>query len=835
MTRRDFLKSAAFTALALSIPTGGLKLLESIAETEAGSSALKTSTPIPSYVPTSCGMCGGNCGIKIGVLDGKPVGVVPIEGHPQPGTCGRCSSLPWLYDNPLRLKRPLKRIGSKGEGKLEEISWDQALSEIASKLKDIVSKYGYRSIAITYHSCWAGYFPLYAYLLGTPNIVQHVSMCHVPGTVARMHIFGVGGPMAVDPDYENASYLLLIGRSVSTGVMGQIKRLRNNSKVRIVVIDPRMPEIGFGDVEWVPIIPGTDAAFLLSMINVIIEEGLYDATFLKKYSNAPFLIKPDGSPLREADVKEGGSSTVYMVYDSASGSIAPHTSASSPDLMYSGTVTLKDGSSLQVKTAFLLLKERASQYSPEMAEGITGVEAEKIRRIAREFAIYHGVADDTWYAAKNGNDYDAVRSILILNALVGNIDAVGGLIFQEAAGVPSILTITTSGGKRYAQTVYGAKMPEDMFANAADKRVDQLKYPLTLGTFDAVMDAIIKGDPYPIKALFVIGTAPMHRDMDLNKVIKAYENLELMVFINILYQDDVDYADYVLPDTTFMEREDVFSTAWTPHAVVQKTNKVLDPPADADPRDVLWVMFEIARRAFPERAYALGWSDDYADYSKYKTNFVPMVQNSVISGVASKWNIPVDVLKAQLQSNGFYILKKKSYYSRPYKTPLGTPSGKVEIYSLSALGSGLDPLPKQSPPSYTLPSASNEFYLVNAKGPLTSQQATILEPAKYLDDRTVWMNPEDASRLGIRDGDTIELESLDIPGVKAQCEVRLTTRVRKGVLYVYAQTGGRIGKWLLNMKHFSTQGINPEAFAAAKVTPIIGAGTANSTVRVRRA
>ncbi|MGC8678248.1 MAG: molybdopterin-dependent oxidoreductase [Fervidicoccaceae archaeon] len=147
LTRRDFLKTAAFTALALSIPSGGLKLLESLTESEALSEQAPTSAqPLPAYIATSCGMCGGACGIKVGILNNKPVAAVPIEGHPQPGLCGRAAMLPWLYDNALRLKKPMKRVGNRGEGSFQEIPWDQALNEIASKLKEIVSKYGYTSL-----------------------------------------------------------------------------------------------------------------------------------------------------------------------------------------------------------------------------------------------------------------------------------------------------------------------------------------------------------------------------------------------------------------------------------------------------------------------------------------------------------------------------------------------------------------------------------------------------------------------------------------------------------------------------------------------------------------
>jgi anaerobic selenocysteine-containing dehydrogenase len=142
----------------------------------------------------------------------------------------------------------------------------------------------------------------------------------------------------VDPDYENARYLLFIGRTPATASMGALNRTMKSRELgsKIVVVDPRMPEIAYANVEWIPIIPGTDAAFLLSMIHVIISEKLYDEFFVKNYTNAPFLIKPDKKPLTEADIKDGGDPNAYIVYDKNTGSLKKYNEKGvDPDLMYS--------------------------------------------------------------------------------------------------------------------------------------------------------------------------------------------------------------------------------------------------------------------------------------------------------------------------------------------------------------------------------------------------------------------------------------------------------------------------------------------------------------------
>ncbi|MDM7274538.1 MAG: molybdopterin dinucleotide binding domain-containing protein, partial [Thermoprotei archaeon] len=256
-------------------------------------------------------------------------------------------------------------------------------------------------------------------------------------------------------------------------------------------------------------------------------------------------------------------------------------------------------------------------------------------------------------------------------------------------------------------------------------------------------------------------------------------------------------------------------------------------PEGFDVRDALWAMFEIVRRAFPERAQAVGWSVRYADYKIYKEVFLHKIHESVTSKIAAEWGIDMEELKRKLDEEGYYVVKKKDYYVRPYKVAIGTPSGKVEIYSLAALAADLDPLPDYvPPPAYTLPRSPDEFYLVNFKSPLTSVHASLMEPMKFVGDRTVWMNPRDAERLGIRDGDIVELEGIDT-GQKARIKVKVTERIKEGVLFAYGNMWGRMSK-LLPKDHFAREGINPNVLNRDYVIPKVGGGAINTSVRVRK-
>jgi anaerobic selenocysteine-containing dehydrogenase len=281
--------------------------------------------------------------------------------------------------------------------------------------------------------------------------------------------------------------------------------------------------------------------------------------------------------------------------------------------------------------------------------------------------------------------------------------------------------------------------------------------------------------------------------------------------------DHVDYAHYVLPDLIFLERE-VATVKWTLHAAIQKSHKALDPPPGVETRHAPSIPVEIVRRKWPDRAKAVGYDERCADPHKR---------------VADRFKMSVDDLKKALEEKGFVALKKKSYGVRPYIAKLGTPTGRVEIYSITALRNKLDPLPDYREPLYTRPKASDEFYLVHGKNPGASCHFAFTPNAKYLGDQTVWTNPKDAERLGVRDGDEVELEGID-NGFKARARVRVTNRVQEGVLFTYPFLGGRRSSLITQQFAYLREGVNPQWFTTGMIEPVVGSAPTNSTVRVRR-
>ena len=149
VSRRTLMKGGALAAAAAASPClPNLAFAEQIKKLEQEGWTKR---------PVACTMCGAFCGLIEMRKEGEPVSektvrIFPNPGHPQQGYCGRSAATMWVWNHPLRLKKPLKRVGEKGEGKFKEITWDEALDGIAGQLKTIVEKYGESSIASTSHT-----------------------------------------------------------------------------------------------------------------------------------------------------------------------------------------------------------------------------------------------------------------------------------------------------------------------------------------------------------------------------------------------------------------------------------------------------------------------------------------------------------------------------------------------------------------------------------------------------------------------------------------------------------------------------------------------------------
>ncbi|MFB3853940.1 MAG: molybdopterin-dependent oxidoreductase [Vicinamibacterales bacterium] len=377
--RRDFLRLSAIAGGGI-----GLSSLSSLAfmARSPQAAALKQDE----LIATCCNMCGGTTGILARVYNGRVIKIEPNSSNPV-GVCNistdyealkasgarMCpkgnAGIMSLYD-PDRLKKPLKRVGERGAGQWQEISYREAVAEIAAKLAEIKATSGPEKVLwFTEDNSFVPIQQGFCNVFGTPNFLQHSNLCDVARKFGFERTLGNGRPLA---DLRNTRYMLIFGwNPLSATKWAHLPRILLDGLARgakLVLVDPRCSETAekalmYGG-RWLAIKPGTDGALALAMANVIIREGLYDADFVSNW-----------------------------------------------------TVGFTEFAAL-VKTR-----------TPEWADPITGIPATTIRTVARELAVTKPAVVDAWSGpGQHMNGAEGSRAIAALAGLIGQIDAPGTLI-----------------------------------------------------------------------------------------------------------------------------------------------------------------------------------------------------------------------------------------------------------------------------------------------------------------------------------------------------------------------------------------------------------------------
>ncbi|MFQ5762771.1 MAG: molybdopterin-dependent oxidoreductase, partial [Candidatus Bathyarchaeia archaeon] len=317
------------------------------------------------------GGCWQLCGM-VAHVDVETGEVLKIEGNvDHPMNRGRVfcpervSNMMKLLRHPDQLMYPLKRVGERGENKWQRVSWDQALDEIGEKLKQLIAKHGPECLALTegtYRSdtYWAR--TRFLNLIGNPfNEVGSGTQCTC--NEVQLHIATAG--TFILPDPPNANCIVLQGtggkESHPANWAAVEVRMKQKPRVKTIAIDPRSTETTRHADIWLQIRPGTDGALYMCWLNIIIREGLYDEEFVKKWSNAPFLVRMDTRRiLRESHLKAQGSPEKYAVWDVRSNNIAIWDSetrrftAGTTDVALKGSckVRMLDGREVECKPAW---------------------------------------------------------------------------------------------------------------------------------------------------------------------------------------------------------------------------------------------------------------------------------------------------------------------------------------------------------------------------------------------------------------------------------------------------------------------------------------------------
>ncbi|MHC1742077.1 MAG: molybdopterin-dependent oxidoreductase [Syntrophobacteraceae bacterium] len=557
----------------------------------------------------------------------------------------------YIY-GPQRPKYPLIRVGERGEGRWRRASWNEALSYIADKVAANISAFGpdtitfYSAIPAKHHLTLAGGFRL-ANLIGGVVCSFYDWYCDLPP--GEPLTWGVQTDACESADWFNSKYIMLMGANLletripDAHVMTEARM--NGTK--IVSVFPEYNPVSIHADEYIAIKPGTDGALCLAMANVIVEQGLYDAPYIKQFTDMPFLVRTDTNTfLRESDVVAGGSSAKFYVWDTvtASALLAPGSlgfPAGDPnktldlglvDPALEGNFTVSE---IPVTTVFSVLRQKLADHSPLLMAPVTGIDATTIVRLAEEFAaspaarIIEGAGTNHYYHNDLIN-----RSQILLVALTGNVGKPGGG-FDHYVGQEKLWA-----EQGFFRLSFPHGRPKQRFQNTtlwtythADVTSDvDGQWPRSINSYVAESVAngwmplwpkgtITPGDPrfgLSPKVLFVWGANYLNQAKGfLDVYTNLWPKLDLIVDLNFRMDTTALHADVVLPAATWFEMWNINTTDL--HSYVIPMTPVIPPQFESRTDWQIWQGLADALAAT-----GLSFSDTVPDGTIINRNFASL-------------------------------------------------------------------------------------------------------------------------------------------------------------------------------------------------------------------
>ncbi len=572
---------------------------------------------------TTCYMCACRCGIRVHLREGENGPEVRyIEGNPEHPLnkgilCAKGSSGIMKQYSPARLTQPLRRKPGteRGAGAYEPISWEETFSILTERLGHLRATDPKKFALFTGRDQMQALTGLFARQFGTPNYAAHGGFCSV--NMAAGMIYTIGGSFWEfgGPDLERAKLFVMIGTAEdhhSNPMKAALSKFKRDGG-RFIAINPiRTGYAAIAD-EWVPIRPGTDGALFMALIRELIALGLYDREFVARYTNAGQLVNQDeasddfGMMLRnpEGDVINPLRHHNFYWWDRHSGkAVADHAEGSDPALF--GEFQMPDGT--PAKPAFQLLEERVRDCTPEWAEGITGIPAATIRRLAHEMGVTARdqgielpIAWTDWWGqehksvkgkpvafhamrglAAHSNGFQTTRALAILMSLLGTIDRPGG--FRHKAPYPRAVPPNARPPRGPASVKPNTPLdapPLGWIETPADLCVDDSGEPVRLdkgfsweypfsahGLMHNAITNAWRGDPYPIDTLMLfMANMAWNSTMNTSEVRKMLHDkdesgqyrIPFIVVCDAFQSETTAFADLILPDTTYLERHDAMS------------------------------------------------------------------------------------------------------------------------------------------------------------------------------------------------------------------------------------------------------------------------------------
>lgn len=658
MIRRDFLKFCLLGMQTLIIHPL-LELSAYARDVVGGKQASRHTKKLLKGIPSLCQLCPARCGI-IGFLEGDKL--VKIGGNPKhPNNLGKLcarglAGINLEYD-PERIISPLIRRGERGKGQWEKISWEKAYSEIASRMK-VIHQSGEKGDFV-FQSEHRLNGPVWRFLevFGKGLVMDEHSLHYANRDWGQRLTWGEERGV---PDVANSHYILNFGANpyetheYYTGFIGRLMEARLLKKAKLVTFDVRLSHTAGNSDEWFPVTPGTDGVVALAMAHVIANENLHNKEFLQRWTNL---------------------------------------SSSS-------------------------LSQYLSQYTPEMAQKISGVHASDIERIAKEFATTPpAVAICGRGLSGHFNGVYNERCVFLLNTIVGNIDAPGGYCLP----------------RRYRL--------DDPDLKPSSPRFEEV--PITPQKFIS----LVKRRRLNPKLYFLYESNPAYANPETQATIEVLKNEKLIPFTVVAdsyMTETAAYADLILPTATYLESWGLDSSPslnMIPFVALQQP--IVRPLGNAV--SISDIFIELAHRigGGMERHFKFNSTEEYI--------------RSKISGIeklkrAGGWNY--------LKEHGVWFESKERPKYRAYEpNGFNTPSKKIEIYSERLKRKGFQPYPSYEPiPDHA--DLKGKFVLVtfepNVMGSRTGNFLWLSE-IKHLNP--LWINRDVAKTLRIEEGDRVKIST----------------------------------------------------------------------------
>ena len=626
-------------------------------------------------VLTSCSYdCGARCLLKVRVKEGRIVHIGTDE-RPMPSlkACIRGLAQKDVVYAPDRLTKPLKRVGQRGEGKFEPISWEGALETVSNQLQRVKKNFGNSAILLMDYS--GSISPLQG--MGKParRFFSLFGGCttwwgitsYEAALFSSLVTFGTVFTGSTKENFLHSRLIILWGFDPVVSRFGpdMVHYLGEARKAgaRIICVDPRLSRTARALAhQWIAVRPGTDAAMLIAMAHVLIKEDLCDHRFIETHTHG-----------------------------------------------------------FETFEAYVLGREDGVAKTPQWAQEITGVSAEVIHALARDYGTVKPAALVAgWAPGRSAYGEQYHRAAGVLSAMSGNIGITGGYAGGGLGRVPM----------GYLKKVFPA--PGDLGSK------------IHIGDiYKAMLEGKSGGYPSDVKLLYLVGCNLLNQFLNLNKGVDALKEPEFIVIHERFMTPTARFADLVLPVTTSMEREDI-GLPWSGSPYFIFLNKAIEPLGET--KSDLEIFSELARRlnlqGYNDRSDE-EWLRSFVEATPDLPAFEAFKAKGFHEiGLAQPWV----AFRDQVDKGG----------------PFPTPSGRIEIFSekIAEMNNPLlPPIPKYIEPWEGPKDPLRARYPLQLVSPhartRVNSQFDNIPSLKALADDTAWLSREDAEARGIVDGENV--------------------------------------------------------------------------------